>query len=273
MKKSCSLNEKIIKGIITKLIFKVHAEEAGGTPPPAGTPPVTPVTTPPVTPPAGTEPPPVAINFEDLMAKARTEEKNKLYPQITELKAKVQEMTEKNNQNLLKIQEKEILVASLEKELKDVRLGSGSSESEQVTKLQKDVESLTSKLKIAEEKTTTNAADVTAIEEKIKAEYEIKLYRETKLREEGDTLIPELVMGLTKEEIDASIVIAKTRYTDITGKAGKTPPPAKVPPANVSTSKMDLKNTKPQEIKDMTREQYGEFRKKLGFGNSSGFGK
>ena len=261
MKKSCLLNEKIIKGIITKLIFKVHAEEAGVTPP--VTPP--PVTTPPVTTPAGTEPPPVAINFEDLMAKARTEEKNKLYPQITELKAKVQEMTDKNNQNLIKIQEKEMLVASLEKELKDVRLGSGSSESEQVTKLQKDVESLTSKLKIAEEKTTTNAADVTAIEEKIKAEYEIKLYRETKLREEGDTLIPELVMGLTKEEIDASIVIAKTRYTDIVGKAGKVPP-TKVPPANVSTSKMDLKNTKPQDIKDMSREEYAEFRKKIGMG-------
>jgi len=255
MKKSCLLNGKTIKGIIGKLILKVYAEEVGGTPP----------VVPPVTPPAGTEPPPIGVNYEDLIAKARTEEKNKLYPQLTELKGKIQEMTDKNNQNLIKIQEKEILVASLETQLKDVRSGSTKSESEQVTKLLKDVEALTGKLKIAEETATKNTADVTAIEDKIKSEYEIKLYRETKLREEGETLIPELVMGLTKEEIDASIVIAKTRYTDIVGKAGKVPP-TKVPPANVSTSKMDLKNTKPQDIKDMSREEYAEFRKKIGMG-------
>ena len=138
---------RIKKGFITektnllkKIMFMpVFAEEPQGTEP---------------TPQGGqepTEPQPQAntVNFEDLIAKARQQEKAKLYPQIQKLQEQNNALTEKNNTHLLTIGEKDARISELEKELTDIKANTVSREE---------------------------------IEAEIRAEYDVKLYRENRRR-------------------------------------------------------------------------------------------
>ena len=101
------------------------------------------------------------------------------------------------------------------------------------------------------------------IEAEIRAEYDVKLYREQKLREVGDTVIPELVTGTTIEEIDASIKVSQERYNQITSKflGG-----VQVPVANVNTSSFQAKDLKIEDIAnlDPRSPEYAQLRARLG---------
>ena len=219
---------RIKKGFITektnllkKIMFMpVFAEEPQGTEP---------------TEPQGngtTEPQPQAntVNFEDLIAKARQQEKAKLYPQIQKLQEQNNALTEKNNTHLLTIGEKDARISELEKQLADIKANTVSREE---------------------------------IEAEIRAEYDVKLYREQKLREVGDTVIPELITGTTIEEIDASIKVSQERYNQITSKflGG-----VQVPVANVNTSSFQAKDLKIEDIAnlDPRSPEYAQLRARLG---------
>lgn len=206
-----------------------------------------------------TEPKAPTVNFEDLIANARKQEKDKLYPQIQKLEEEKKRLTEKNNQHLLTIGEKDSEITELKQRIKTLEETSSKGASEKEQELLKEIATL--------KETITNLESSTVpreqIEAEIKAEYEVKLYREQKLREVGDTIIPELVTGTTKEEIDASIEVSKQRYSQITDKVLGG---VQVPVANVNTSTFQAKDLKIEDIAnlDPRSPEYAQLRAKLG---------
>ena len=200
-----------------------------------------------------TSTPQPTVNFEDLIANARKQEKDKLYPQIKKLEEEKKKLVEKNNQHLLTIGEKDARIKELE------LLTNSDSVSERETALQNEIESLKTTIANMEK----DAISVEEIESSIRAEYEVKLYREQKLREIGDTVIPELIMGTTKEEIDASIVASQERFNQISNKILGS---VQVPVANVSTSSFQSKDLKLEDIAnlDPRSPEYVQLRAKLG---------
>ena len=185
-----------------------------------------------------TSTPQQTVNFEDLIANARKQEKDKLYPQIKKLEEEKKKLVEKNNQHLLTIGEKDARIKELE------LLTNSDSVSEKETALQNEIESLKTTIANMEK----DAISVEEIESSIRAEYEVKLYREQKLREIGDTVIPELIVGTTKEEIDASIVASQERFNQISNKILGS---VQVPVANVSTSSFQSKDLKLEDIANL----------------------
>lgn len=201
------------------------------------------------------------INVEDLMAKARKEEKDKLYPRIEQLEKALDSMTKSNNENLIK-------VATLEKDLND-------KESESLTKLRKEVKDLKEKLKVVEENTVSEES----IRAEIEKEYEVKFYKSEKLNELKDAILPtftDLIDGTTVEEIDTNIEVAKTKTLETkkllglvddegnpilkdTTQTTATKPKAMNPSDNSFTEVFNEEN-----VRAMTREDYAKWRESKG---------
>jgi hypothetical protein len=197
------------------------------------------------------------VNYEDLIAKARKEEKDKLYPKITAIEGERDSWIKKCNEHLVTIGQKDLEIEELKKQLK----ASGKDDSAEVKKLKEDVQRLTGELETAKK----NVPDEKAIEDRIKAEYEVRMYRTEKLAEFKDAVIPELVTGSTKEEIDKTLEASKKRFKDLTDSILKGAG-SRIPPVNVSSSKIDVNNFKMEDLAKMDpgSEEYKEFRKKLG---------
>lgn len=199
------------------------------------------------------------VNFEDLIANARSQEKAKLYPQIDKLKEEKNALTEKNNAHLLTIGEKDSEIRELKAKIEKLEKASGEGASEREKTLLAEIDTL--KAKIKEMETTVVSRE--DLESEIRGEYEVKLYREQKLREVGDTVIPELITGSTKEEIDASIEISKKRYEEITNRVIGS---VNVPVANTNLSSVHAKDLKIEDIAnlDPRSPEYAQLRAKLG---------
>ena len=204
-------------------------------------------------------PPTPSFNYEDLISKARKEEKDKLYPKITALEKEKEALIEKSNNSLLTVGELQSKIEKLEKETKSSTL----SESEEVAKLKKALADKEEELKGLIETTE----DIATVEERIRnevvEEYEVKLYREQMLRKVGDHVIPELVTGATKEDIDNSLAVSQQRFNEIVEKSLSG---VKIPPANTSVSKLNNKEFNMEDLAqlDPRSEEYKEVRKKLG---------
>lgn len=209
---------------------------------------------------------PTQLNFEQLVAQARKEEKDKLYPKINELKTTVGERDKKINELMLALGSKEAEIGTLKSELEKAK--SGVASSEEVTSLQTTIAQLTQELN--DEKAKCNSI-------------ELDYYKKAKMAEAGGKLIPELVTGTTEEEIDQSIEVSKARYSEIVGgvqaqaQATVTPQPQQVQDANAflagginpSTSHLNQANIA-DEIANIDvrtvegRKRYAEMRKQLG---------
>lgn len=200
------------------------------------------------------------VNFEDLITKARAEEKAKLYPKIQKLEGENAKLVEKNNSLLLDLGTKDAEISDLKSQIEKAKSSKEATESETVKALKDEIKTLKATIKDME----SNAVDVDALTESIRGEYDVKLYREQRLREVGDTIIPELVMGTTKEEIDASITNAQSRFNDIIAKHGGNVAPT-VTPNNVNTTSLNVKDFSVEDISNMTPQEWAEKRKMLGF--------
>lgn len=215
------------------------------------------------------------INYEDLIAKARKEEKEKQYKNIEKLKAQVSTLTEQHNNDLLK-------VADLEKKLQEAnekltKAGSGDSEEIKTLKdaikgLEKDKADLDKKVKEYESKPPVDKEAIEAeVRQQLETEYEVKTYKATKMLElKDDILVPELVFGNTKEEIDANIQLALDRSAEIkknlginTNKSGKRTPKS---PANPSVSGVQDTEISMEKLAtmDVRSPEYAQLRKQLG---------
>lgn len=206
------------------------------------------------------------INYEDLITKARLEEKQKQQGKIDKLTKDNEALVEKNNTLMLKVGQQDAEITQLKNDLAKAKEGGAKIESEEITRLEKEVE----KYKKQAEKTV----DENSIRESIKAEYDLKLYKVEKLHEAGNAIIPELVTGSTKEEIDASIEKSKERYIEIVGgvkaqqpQTNAQQPQANIPnlpTGNVDTQNYSTGNIDTEAIRKMSAKEWAEHRKKLG---------
>ena len=255
------INFKDFFPTIPKLfVLKVHAdEEPGDNPQPS----------------EGNEPKPT-INYEDLISKARAEEKSKQYNTIKKLKGQIDTLTNQHNDDLLKIGQLEKDLETANKKLET----SGQGDSEEVNTLKKEIEdlnkdkkSLTKKLEDLEKNTISREELENEIRTELEAEYATKTYKAEKMAElKDDILVPELVMGSTKEEIDASIEVALAKSKEIREKLGITEgsksPQGRTPKTPSSPSVSGVQNAQFSEdyiaSLDVRSPEYAEFRKQIG---------
>ena len=230
------------------------------------------------------------INYEQLIAQARKEEKEKLYPRIKKLEDDNAALVKTGNDNLIKIGDLTQTVNTLTKELESYKKGEKTSE--EVEALKTKIATLTEeneKLK----KETPNAEE---IRKQIEAEYEVKLYLKEQTEANKDLILSSFmsdVQGKTKEEIDASIQSAKDKSLAIkkelglvdedgnpvekTSKKSKksegkkpqqsnTEGNSKPPVANPTDGADSISSFDPEYIRnlDPRSEEYKEFRKSLG---------
>lgn len=218
------------------------------------------------------------INYEDLISKARTEEKNKQYKTIEKLKTQIETLTNQHNDDLLKI-------GQLEEDLKTANsklqtAGKGDSEEiktlkETITTLTKEKEKLEKDLKEIEKNTVSREELETEIRTELEAEYTTKTYRAEKMAElKDEILVPELVIGNTVEEIDASIQVALEKSKSIREKLGiaedskPKSPQGRTPktPSNPSMGRVQDSQFSMEYIAslDVKSPEYAEFRKQMG---------
>ena len=217
------------------------------------------------------------INFETLIANARKEEKEKLYPRMKKLEDENKVLVQTNNDNLMKL-------AQAQNEIDTLKANNG--ESQKVKDLEAQLEKANNEIKSLKESTPNEEE----IRKKVEEEYEVKYYRNTKLSnpENADKILSvfaDEVTGNTKEEIDASFerAVQKTIQTkkqlglvDEEGNPIKSPNPDK--------KKKETPNTKPNtppvanpgddgdekfdmdyvQNLDPRSPEYAEFRKKMG---------
>lgn len=214
------------------------------------------------------------INFETLIANARKEEKEKLYPRIKKLEDENKALVQTNNDNLMKL-------ATAQRELDELKANNG--ESQKVKDLETQLANAQAEIKTLKESTPKEEE----IRARIEAEYEVKMYRTTKLSEGSDKILAvfvDEVKGATKEEIDASFdkAVEKTVQTKKqlglldengnpieTGKKSSTPKKedkkqTTPPVANPSTEEDDKFDFEYVQNLDPRSKEYAEFRKKMG---------
>ena len=217
------------------------------------------------------------INYEDLIAKARKEEKEKQYKTIEKLKGQIETFTKQHNDDLIIVADLKEKLAKAEAKLSTA----GTSDSEEVKTLkaelktaQDSVASLTADLEKFKNIKPVSREELEAeVRAELEAEYEVKTYKATKMAElKDDILVPELVMGTTKEEIDASIQSALDRSAEIKKSLGiedgKKQPQKRTPksPANPSVSGVQDKEISMEYLAslDVGSKEYAEVRKQLG---------
>jgi DNA repair exonuclease SbcCD ATPase subunit len=206
-----------------------------------------------------------ASSIADLLTKARKDEREKLYPKIDKLEKELKELKEKKPDNN-KDKDKDSEIAKLQEEI--AKLQKGDSKSETNTTPEIDVEKIQKEIaKKIEKQNKDSEAKV----QKVIDAYEVKLYRSQKINElqaEGKGCIPELIMGETKEEIDASIELSTKRYEDIAGSVVKKES-AKVPFASPNLAQLtgsmgSLANMSEEQIRNMSPEEWSKARAKMG---------
>lgn len=222
---------------------------------------------------SGSTPP--QVNFEELIANARKEEKEKLYPRIKKLEDDNKALIQTNNDYIMRL-------AQTQKELESYKAKAESGDSEEVKDLKKKLEDANNEIATLKESTPKEEE----IRAKIEAEYEVKFYRQNKLTEGADKILSvfvDEVQGKTKEEIDASFdkAVEKTLQTKKQlglvdedgnpivkdkkddkkdGKKDKVVPPI----ANPDTKEDEEFDFDYVQNLDPRSPEYAEFRKKMG---------
>lgn len=139
-----------------------------------------------------------------LIEKARKEEKEKLYPQLNEVKDEV-----KSLQELLREEKEEKERVKQEAEAKAEKQRQAKlSDSEKTLEAIKSLEE-----QLKEERAARLESDKRA--EEYRRGETIRQYRERAIQAVEGKLIPELVTGNTEKEIDESIELAKVRYEEL----------------------------------------------------------
>jgi len=222
------------------------------------------------------------INYEQLIAQARKEEKEKLYPRIKKLEEDNAKLVKTGNDNLIKIGDLTQTVNTLTAEIDSYK--SGAITTEEVKKLNAQIDVL-----IAEnEKLKKETPNVEALRAEIEKEYEVKSYLAEQKAANKETVLTSFlddIIGSTKEEIDASVAKAKEKSLSIKKELGlvddngnpvggshnkgtAAKPTVKKPPvmnptenAGTDTGRFDAEYVRNL---DPASDEYKEFRKSLG---------
>lgn len=206
-----------------------------------------------------------ALNFEQLIAQARKEEKEKLYPEINRLKEELKIMTTNNNNNLLE-------VAKLKEELEKIK--ANNNESTKVIELKEELENVRNEYEDFK-KNTVSEEDLRATLEK---EYEVKAYLTEQKAANKNLILPmffDSIEGETKEDIDNSIkkAIEMTNKakeqlnvtTNIIQGGNTSVPPIVNPNGGIRKDSLDVGFLANLDLKTPEgRREYEEWRKKQG---------
>ena len=205
---------------------------------------------------------------EEDLAKVRSQEKDKLYPVIEQLKEEVsllrKEKEDKAAQQAAEAADAEAAKARAEKEAKEADL---------------EVRDL---LKVKEqewqeqlERERQERERAFALLEQERAFTDLQNYRNERLTQEQDSIIPELVdllTGNTREEIDASLEGLKDRSAKILESAQQAMQAtrrdmagtrATLPPAGPLENNSSQRQFTAQEIASMSVQEYAQYREKL----------
>ena len=174
----------------------------------------------------------------------------------------------------------EEIANELEKQMNEAKeklTAAGNGDSEQVKTLKESIKTLETekaeldkKVKELESKKPVSREEIESeVRAELEAEYEVKTYKAEKMAElKDDILVPELVMGSTKEEIDASIQIALDRSKEILEKVGGTKRQKRTPknPTNPDVSKVQDSQYSYDYLAslDPASKEYAEVRQQLG---------
>mgnify|MGYP006905684379 FL=1 len=217
------------------------------------------------------------VNFEELILKARKEEKDKQYKKIEKLQGQVDTLTQQHNNDLLE-------KVDLEKQLKEAQdklKTAGQGDSEEIKTLKAEIDTLTKDKKSLEDKVAefeknkpVDRAEVEKeVREELEKEYEVKNHKTQILAEhKDDLLLPELVFGDTVEELDKNLATALARSEEIKKTLGvstdgkKTTQQKRTPksPAPASEEKFGEYSLEYLASLDPASAEYKEVRKKLG---------
>ena len=213
------------------------------------------------------------INYEDLIAKARQDEKNKLYPEIEKLRGQLEEKTARINELLVSVATKDEDFKSRDKEISELKVQIEALKEEGAKGMEKDktVKELQDKIAQLETDIQNKDTEITSI----KTGYELKEYKAEKVKDVDESVL-DLVVGNSKEEIDASVEKAKAVYEKIASKfntnnttpttpQNQNPPlSSQVPPVNTVDVYGAFKNINDEDVRNMTTAQYKEYRKSIG---------
>ena len=219
-------------------------------------------------------PQPQPVSYEQLIARARQEEKDKLYPQLKAEKDKVAELTSKNNDLLVQVgtlkNENDVMKAQIE----DLKNNKGANENAEITRLKEELNKVQKEYKEFKAGVVDEATLRQQVEAEVKQQYEVEMYKVEKLNSDEfkGQIIPELVSGDTKEAIDESLAKSKARYEELIGvnknqqqqqgqQLGAVPT---MPVGNPNTQSFISATISAEEIQRMTPAQWAEYRTKLG---------
>jgi hypothetical protein len=224
------------------------------------------------------------INVEELIARVRKEEKDKLYPRISKLEEDNKKLTGNINDYLLSIGAKDKKIDELNDTIKNLE-GSKVTDKD-VQELKEQVETLTAENKTLKENAPNEEDIRKSVEEEFEKKYEVKQYLAKVLEENKGNILTafiDTVSGETKEEIDESVkkAVEKSKSikeelgikdessnseTDETNKDEKSEPPKTPPISNPEEKVLDNKEFTAEYIQklDPKSEEYATFRKKAG---------
>jgi hypothetical protein len=201
---------------------------------------------------------------DDDLAKVRSQEKEKLYPQIESLKEELLSIKkEKEEEAALRAAEAEASAAKVREEAL-AELDSKSYADARLSELQEQLE----RERVERERAF-------ALLEREKTYADLQAYRQQVLETERDAIIPELVdliAGNTREEISASVESLKERSAKILESAQSamqnarkemTGTRATLPPAGPLETNSEQRNFTPQEIAAMSQNEYAKYRDRL----------
>jgi hypothetical protein len=200
---------------------------------------------------------------EDL-AKVRSQEKDKLYPQIENLKEELNSLRKEKEEEAARRAADAEAEAARAREVALSELDTKSYADARLAELQEQLE-----------RERQERERAFALLEREKTFADLQAYRQEVLEQERESIIPELVdliSGNTREEITTSVESLKERSARILESAQSamqnarkemTGTRATLPPAGPLETNSEQRNLTPQEIASMSMNDYAKYRSRL----------
>lgn len=206
----------------------------------------------------------VKFYTEDDLAKVRSQEKEKLYPQIESLKEELNSIRKEKEEEAAR---KEAEAQSLAEQAKQAALAELDAKSYADARLSELQEQL--------ERERQERERALALLEREKTFADLQAYRQEVLEQERENIIPELVdliAGNTREEIQSSVEGLKERSARIlesaqsamqTARKEMTGTRATLPPAGPLENNSEQRTLTAEEIQSMSMNDYAKYRARL----------
>ena len=201
---------------------------------------------------------------EDDLARVRSQEKEKLYPQIESLKEELNSIRKEKEEEAARKEAEAKALAEKAKQEALAELDAKSYADARLTELQEQLE-----------RERQERERALALLEREKTFADLQAYRQEVLEQERDNIIPELVdliAGNTREEIQASVEGLKERSARIlesaqsamqTARKEMTGTRATLPPAGPLEDNSEQRSLTAEEIQSMSINDYAKYRDRL----------